>query len=84
MVEAAQSYEMVCKFNNFKAFVVFAVKNCKPFLSWTKNSEYSFFNPENFFLSMIMLVRKIFLNYLPPPPPPPPTSTTFSGKICTT
>ena len=61
MVEAAQSYEMVCKFNNFKAFVIFAVKNWKPCLSWTKNSEYGFFSPENFFLTMIMLVRKIFL-----------------------
>ena len=26
MVEVAQSYEMVCKFNNFEAFVMFAVK----------------------------------------------------------
>jgi hypothetical protein len=26
MVEVAQSYEMVCNFNNFKAFVMFAVK----------------------------------------------------------
>jgi hypothetical protein len=26
MVEVAQSYEMVCNFNKFKAFVMFAVK----------------------------------------------------------
>ena len=26
MVEVAQSYEMICNFNNFKAFVMFAVK----------------------------------------------------------
>jgi hypothetical protein len=25
MVEVAQSYEMVCNFNNFKAFVMFAL-----------------------------------------------------------
>jgi hypothetical protein len=28
MVKVAQSYEMVGNFNNFKAFVMFAVKKC--------------------------------------------------------
>jgi uncharacterized protein Usg len=32
MVEVAQSYEMVCNFNNFKDFVTFAVKKLEPLL----------------------------------------------------
>jgi uncharacterized protein Usg len=32
MVEVAQSYEMVRNFNNFKAFVMFAVKKLKALL----------------------------------------------------
>jgi hypothetical protein len=32
MVEGAQSYEMVRNFNNFKAFVMFAVKKFEAFL----------------------------------------------------
>jgi hypothetical protein len=53
MVEAAQSYEMVCKFNNFKTFVMFAVKKLQALLI-------------SIFLTMITFVLKIFLNYLPP------------------
>jgi hypothetical protein len=43
------SYEMVGNFNNFKAFVMFAVKNWKPCPSWSKNVEYAYVSPENFF-----------------------------------
>ena len=32
MVEVAQSYEMVCNFKNFKAFVMFAVKKLEALL----------------------------------------------------
>jgi hypothetical protein len=32
MVEVAQSYEMVRNFNNFKAFVMFAVKQLEALL----------------------------------------------------
>jgi hypothetical protein len=50
-------------------------KNWKPCLSWSKNLEYAYVSPENFFLTMLMLVRKIFWS--------PPVDN-ISGKICTT
>ena len=43
------TYEMVCNFNNFKAFVMFAVKVVKPCLSCSKFFEYAYVSPENFF-----------------------------------
>jgi hypothetical protein len=49
MVEVAESYEMVCNFNNFKAFVTFAVKVVKPCLSCSKNFEYAYVSQEKFF-----------------------------------
>jgi hypothetical protein len=49
MVEVAQSYEMVRNFNNFKAFVTFVMKNCKFCWSWSKNVEFAYVGPENFF-----------------------------------
>ena len=36
MVEVAQSYEMVRNFNNFKAFVMFAVKKLEALLIWVE------------------------------------------------
>jgi hypothetical protein len=81
MVEVAESYEMVRNFNNFKAFVMFAVKNWKPCLSWSENVA-----------DMLMSVRKIFYDYayisqenffdlFPSPPPPPPRRQHFRGEI---
>ena len=72
MAEVAQSYEMVRNFNNFKAFVMFAVKKLEALLMLLGKIflDYAYVTPENFF-------------DLTPPLPPPP-STTFSGKICTT
>jgi hypothetical protein len=70
MVEVAQSYEMVRNFNNFKGFVcdeklevlLILVEKCLNCLcQYGKNV-----------LTMLMLVRKIFLTSHPPPPPPPP------------
>ena len=61
MVEGAQSYEMVRNFKIFKAFVMFAVKKLEALLILSKNFEYAYVSPENFFLTMLMLVRKIFL-----------------------
>jgi hypothetical protein len=61
MVEVAQSSEMVRNFNNFKAFVTFAMKNWKFCSTWSKNFEFGYFCswknvldnayvcPENFF-----------------------------------
>ena len=37
MVEVAQSYEMVCNFNNFKAFVMFAMKKLEALLILVEN-----------------------------------------------
>jgi hypothetical protein len=49
MTKVAQSYEMVRNFNNFKAFVMFAVKNWKFCLFWLKIFEYAYVSQENFF-----------------------------------
>ena len=50
MVEVAQSYEMVCNFNNFKAFVMFAVKKLETLLILVEKN-----------LNMLMLFgKKIF------------------------
>ena len=67
MVEVCPSYEMV---RNFKAFVMFAVKNIGSFAYLGRKM-----------LNMLILVRKIFFEYvyvrpenffdLTPPPPPP-------------
>ena len=88
MVEVGQSYEMVRNFNNFKAFVMFAVKNWKPCLPWSKKFQYAYVSPENFFLSMFMLVGKFFLTMLMLvrkifSPSPPPIDNIF-GKNCMT
>ena len=73
MAKVAQSYEMVRNFNNFKAFVMFAVKKLEVLLILVENAyvsaEYAYVSAENFLLTMLMLVRKIFLT--PPTPPPP-------------
>ena len=58
MVEVGQTYEMVRNFNNFKAFVMFAVKKLETCF------EYAYVSPEIFFLSIFMLVLKIFLTML--------------------
>jgi hypothetical protein len=54
MVEVAQSYEMVRNFNNFKGFVMFAVKNWKPCLCVLMLAlkiffDYTYVSRENFF-----------------------------------
>ena len=86
MVEGAQSYEMVRNFKIFKAFVMFAVKNWKPWLSWYGKffSDYAYVSPENFFdlppsttfrekfVRLGKYPRKCWSNMTTPPPPPPP------------
>ena len=72
MAEVAQSYEMV---RNFKAFVMFAVKNWKPCLAWSKNFEYAYVNLVRIkFFDHAYFRRENFFD-LP---------TTFSGKVFTT
>jgi hypothetical protein len=69
MTKVAQSYEMVRNFNNFKAFVMFAVKKLEVLLILVENAyvsaEYAYVSAEKFLLTMLTLVRKIFLT--PPP-----------------
>jgi hypothetical protein len=48
----AQSYEIVRNFNNFKAFVMFAVKKIGSFVYFGRK-----------IFNMLMLVRKIFFEY---------------------
>jgi hypothetical protein len=80
MVEVAKSYEMVRNFNNFKAFVMFAVKKMEALLILVgKCCSYANVSPEKNFMTVLMLVRKIFLTS--PPPPPPPRRQHFRGKI---
>jgi hypothetical protein len=49
MVEVAQSYEMDGNFNNFKAFVMFAVKKLEALLILVENFEYAYVGPEKLF-----------------------------------
>jgi hypothetical protein len=84
MVEVAQSYEMVRNFNNFKAFVMFAVN----MLMLVRESffDYAYVSRENFlwprprrqnfrekFVRLGQNPRKCWSKHddIPPPPPPP-------------
>ena len=53
MTKVAQSYEMVRNFNNFKAFVMFAVKKLEVLLILVENAyvsaEYVYVSTEKFF-----------------------------------
>jgi hypothetical protein len=76
MVEVAQSYETVCNFNNFKAFVMFAVK---------KIGSLAYLGRK--LLNILMLVRKHFFDcaYVSPEnfltSPPPPSHTHFRERL---
>jgi hypothetical protein len=76
-------------FNNFKAFVMFAVKNWKLCLFWLKNVEYAYVNPEIFLTSppidnivgknlhdLVKILGNVDQNMTTPPPPPPPPPPT--------
>jgi hypothetical protein len=67
MFEVAQSYEMVGNVNNFKAFVCLWLKNWKPCLFSSKNLEFAYVCPENFF-GHAYVSTETFFDLTPPPP----------------
>ena len=50
MTEVAQSYEIVRNFNNFKAFVMFAVEKFETLLILVEKFRIAYVSPETFFL----------------------------------
>ena len=66
MVEVAESYEMVRNFNNFKVLLILVYE-----------FGFAYVRPEKFLLTMLMLVRKIFLNS----PSSPPRRQHFQEKF---
>jgi hypothetical protein len=85
MVEVAESYEIVGNFNNFKAFVMFAVKKLEAFLILVEkcsiyliNMLKNFFDPppprqhfrEKFVLYLVKILGNVGQNMTTPPPPP--------------
>jgi hypothetical protein len=61
MAEVGQSYEMVVNFNNFKAFVMFAVKKLAALLNLVEKFRICLYQFGKIVLTMLILVRKFFL-----------------------